>query len=153
MARRVYVDTSVIGGVHDNEFSEYSERLIREFRLGFYIPVLSTLTLEELRDAPRVVRNTLTEVEEYAYVVGVTNDAIKLSRLYLSTGGFSLRQLADTLHIAVATVHGVEILASWNFRDIVNLEKISVYNSVNVKEGYHRLEIRSPREIIHEENI
>jgi len=36
----------------------------------------------------------------------------------------------------------------WNFKHIVNLEKIHKYNGVNLKNGYSRLEIRSPREII-----
>ncbi len=57
--------------------------------------------------------------------------------------------LVDTLHIAVATVNKIDILVSWNFRDIVNLNKILIYNSVNIKSGYQMIEIRAPREVIH----
>jgi hypothetical protein len=57
----------------------------------------------------------------------------------------------DALHIAVATVIGVDVLVSWNFKHIVNLNKIKSFNSVNIKEGYNILEIRTPREVIENE--
>ncbi|MBA5941756.1 MAG: hypothetical protein H0M93_00225, partial [Methanophagales archaeon] len=55
--------------------------------------------------------------------------------------------MVDAQHIAIATVSRVDILVSWNFRHIVNLTKIRLYNSVNLKYGYPLLEIRSPREV------
>jgi len=51
-------------------------------------------------------------------------------------------------HIALATIYKVDILASWNFKHIVNLEKIKGYNSVNLRLGYQMLEIRSPQDLI-----
>ena len=41
----------------------------------------------------------------------------------------------------------VDILASWNFKYIVNIDKIRDYNSVSLRLGYPILEIRKPREI------
>jgi hypothetical protein len=35
---------------------------------------------------------------------------------------------------------------SWNFKHIVNVQRIQGYNSINMKKGYRLLEIRSPRE-------
>jgi len=54
----------------------------------------------------------------------------------------------DCLHIAIATIHNVDILVSWNFKHIVNIYRIRGYNSVNIKLGYKTLEIRSPKEIV-----
>ncbi|MEW6482824.1 MAG: PIN domain protein, partial [bacterium] len=45
------------------------------------------------------------------------------------------------------------VLVSWNFRHIVNLNKIHLYNGVNLKKGYPLLEIRSPREVVYEKEI
>jgi hypothetical protein len=56
--------------------------------------------------------------------------------------------LADCQHIAIATINNADILASWNFKHIVNLNRIRGYNSVNLKEGLRILEIRSPKELI-----
>jgi hypothetical protein len=58
---------------------------------------------------------------------------------------------SDALHIAAATVIGVDVLVSWNFKHIVNLNKIKLFNSVNLREGYSILDIRTPREVIGDE--
>ena len=58
--------------------------------------------------------------------------------------------MADTQHIAVATVEQVDLLASWNFKHIVNFDKIRLYNAVNLKYGYKVLEIRNPRDLTDE---
>ena len=55
---------------------------------------------------------------------------------------------ADCLHIAIATIHNVNILVSWNFKHIVNVVKIIGDYSVNLAEGYKQLDIRSPRELL-----
>ena len=56
--------------------------------------------------------------------------------------------LEDCRHIALATINKVDVLASWNFKHIVNLDRIKGYNSVNLKLGYQMIEIRSPKDLI-----
>jgi len=51
-------------------------------------------------------------------------------------------------HIAMATIHKVDVLASWNFKHIVNLDRIKGYNSVNLRLGYSMIEIRSPKDLV-----
>ncbi len=150
MIKKVYVDTSVVSGIFDEEFSRYSDLIFQEFKKGIYTPVVSKITSDEIESAPKHVVDKFNELLKYADYVELDDDAIELSRAYLKEGRFSQRMLADTLHIAVATINKVDILASWNFKDIVNLNKILVYNSVNIRYGYPIIEIRSPREIIHE---
>ena len=52
------------------------------------------------------------------------------------------------LHIAFATVADVDVLVSWNFRHIVRLDKIRLFNAVNIEQGYKPVSIYSPREVI-----
>jgi len=54
----------------------------------------------------------------------------------------------DALHIALATLNNSDVLASWNFKHIVNLERIRLYNSINLRFGHRLIEIRTPREIL-----
>lgn len=51
------------------------------------------------------------------------------------------------MHIALATVSEADVLVSWNFRHIVHLEKIRLFNSVNLEYGYKPIQIYSPREV------
>jgi hypothetical protein len=150
MIKKVYVDSSIIGGVSDVEFSEHSKKLMLEFKSGLYIPIISSLTAEEINNAPPGVRVTFREMRRYAHFIKLTGDAVALSKQYMKDGKFSRRMLADTLHIAIASVNKIDILVSWNFRDIVNLNKIVIYNAVNIKFGYPLIEIRNPREILHD---
>lgn len=39
-------------------------------------------------------------------------------------------------------------IVSWNFKHIVNLNRIPLYNAINAVQGYRSLEIRSPLEVI-----
>ncbi len=61
------------------------------------------------------------------------------------------RTRADAQHIAIATVARVDVLVSWNFKHIVNLSRIHGYNSVNLRQGYSMIEIRTPREVMSDE--
>jgi len=46
------------------------------------------------------------------------------------------------------TISRVDVLASWNCKHIVNLERIKGYNSVNLGLGFPMIEIRSPKDLI-----
>ena len=66
---------------------------------------------------------------------------------------WSIKHVADAQHIAIASVERVDVLVSWNFQQIVNLNSIRAFNAVNLKLGYPILEIRSPREVLYEKEI
>ena len=149
MKRRIYADTSVIGGCVDAEFEKASQLLMETFRRREATLVISSLTLLELASAPAAVQAALSRVPEAdREYVELTEDAVVLANLYIDAGAIGVKNRADAQHIAVATVSRVGVLVSWNFRHIVNLRKIQAYNSVNLREGYPTLEIRTPREVI-----
>ena len=65
----VYIDSSVIGGCEDPEFSEDSLALWRLFVKGDFVQVLSAHTLRELQDAPDEVRSHILEVPEVNQII------------------------------------------------------------------------------------
>ena len=149
MRLRIYIDTSVIGGCLDKEFQNASMELIDKFKRGEMIAVISELTTLELKDAPQEVQDILKEIpERNIEYVELTEEAVNLAGKYITEGVIGRGKLVDAEHIAVATINRVDVLVSWNFRHIVNLQKIRGYNSVNLKYGYPLLEIRSPLEVI-----
>jgi predicted nucleic acid-binding protein len=149
---RIYVDTSVLGGCEDPEFRESSRRLLDAFLHGHAIMVLSDLTLRELARAPDSVREVLAAVSpESIESIEVTTEADVLAQAYLAERIVNVAMAVDALHIALATVARVDVLVSWNFRHIVNLQRIRGFNAVNLKRGYPLLEIRSPLEVLTDE--
>ncbi len=145
---RVYVDTSVIGGYLDEEFRAPSMRLFDRSRAGDALLVISDLTLAELASAPPAVHDVLDDLPgDCLELVHQTAESEALAEEYISQAVVPRRMLADAQHIAMATVAGVDVLVSWNFRHIVNLDRIRGFNAVNLRAGYSLLEIRSPLEV------
>lgn len=145
----VYTDTSTIGGCFDKEFEEWSVALFEEFKSGTKFILLSDLTLQELEFARQEIWEKILEVpSNYQITIGITDEAINLVETYINEGALTNKSYNDALHIALATLNNADVLASWNFKHIVNLSRIKLYNSINLKLGYDIIEIRTPREIL-----
>jgi hypothetical protein len=87
--------------------------------------------------------------------VDLTDEAKVLSEKYIAEKVVGQTSRADCQHIAIATINKADVLVSWNFKHIVNLERIRGYNSINFREGHQMTEIRTPKEIFNyeDENI
>lgn len=145
---RVYVDTSVLGGCFDEEFAEWSNRLVGDFRGGRFTALLSAVTAAEVEQAPPAVRQVHDQLIAIgSEVLAVSQESFKLLDNYQQRKILSRRFRNDMLHIAVATIAEADILVSWNFRHIVRFDKIRLFNSVNIELGYRELSIYSPREV------
>jgi hypothetical protein len=144
---KIYIENSVVGGYFDDEFKEHTQKLFDEFRKGLSKPIISSHVIAELENgAPGYVKENLKTIDYEEYTVN--EEMIQLAEKYMEQKIVSKNYYSDALHIAVATVIGVDVLVSWNFKHIVNLDKIKLFNSVNLREGYNMLEIRTPREVI-----
>jgi hypothetical protein len=117
---RTYVDTSIFGGIQDDKFSVPSRQA------GW-----RALTPEQTEEVP------------------LTAEARDLAAEYVRAGVLGQASMADALHVAAATVAGADLILSWNFRYIVNFDRIRGFNSVNLALGYRTMTILSPLEVAH----
>lgn len=153
MKPRLYFDTSVFGGVYDEEFAEISTLLFEKVKLGQIICVYSDLSEAELKNAPENVRNFFINLpKENTEFVEVTEEAYLLAEKYIAEKVVGQTSADDCRHIATATLSKVDILVSWNFKHIVNVFRIRGYNSINLRRGHQQLDIRSPKEIVYNED-
>jgi predicted nucleic acid-binding protein len=149
---RIYIDTSVLGGYFDDEFNVDTKLLFDEILRGEYNLVISDLTVRELVNAPERVRTLLRDLKIDFEVIAVTQESIDLAMLYINEKVVGQTSMDDCIHIATATIHKLDLLISWNFKHIVNVIRIRGYNSINLRNGYSTLEIRSPKDLINYEN-
>ncbi len=145
---KIYIDTSVLGGYFDNEFEQESKQLFNEILSGKYYLVISDLTEKELLNAPSEVKMLLMNLSIDFELIRVNQESISLANEYIKEKVIGKTSFDDCIHIATATVNKIDILVSWNFKHIVNIQRIRGYNSINLKNGYAILEIRSPKELI-----
>jgi len=149
---RVYADTSVFGGVFDEEFCELSQLFFEQVREGTFVLVSSAVVQAEIEGAPLRVRQLFAERLGQAELLDITAEALTLRDAYLKAEIVSSQFANDALHVALATVAQCELIVSWNFKHIVHFDKISLYNAVNTLKGFSKIAIFSPAEVVRYEN-
>ncbi|MGJ3235625.1 hypothetical protein [Marivirga sp.] len=127
---KIYIDTSIVGGFFDVEFEYETKKLFKRLENQEVIFVIS----------------------DFFEKVYLTEEAKILGSKYVEERVVGETSIEDCFHIVLATIENVDVLASWNFKHIVNLQRIKGYNSVNIKNGYNLLEIRNPKDLINYED-
>ena len=147
--QRIYIDTSIVGGFFDEEFETATKMLFQRLEDKEVVFVISEVLTGELENAPIRVKVLLdNNNDDYIEKVPLTDEARKLAEKYIAEKVVGETSYDDCCHIAIATINKVDVLASWNFKHIVNLIRIRGYNAVNLKNGYTPIEIRNPKELI-----
>jgi predicted nucleic acid-binding protein len=149
--RRVYVDTSVVGGLFDDKFRELTKPFWDSVQDCRILIIASSLLEAELVGAPEHVRTFFnglpsSQVER----VVVTEKVEALAEAYISAKVVGLSSFDDCKHIAMATISNADLIVSLNFKHIVNVDRIRGYNGVNLLLGYRSVDIRTPIEVIYE---
>ena len=146
--QRLYLDTSVFGGLYDEEFQEITKPLFERIEKSEFEIIFSNITEQELENAPQIIKSTINLLPQNSTLLVKSDlEAAQLAKKYIDEKVVGPTSYADCLHIALATIHNANILVSWNFKHIVNVVRIGGYNSVNIAAGYKPIDIRSPREL------
>jgi len=110
-------------------------------------PRLPCIAFVHSSRAPEKVKELVKSLKtEFTEFIDTTDETIDLATEYITEKVVGPTSYADCLHIALATINRADFLVSWNFKHIVNVQRIRGYNAINIKNGYKQLEIRSPRE-------
>lgn len=148
---KFYVDTSVWGGYEDKEFAGWTKPFFEQAKQGKFIIVLSDVTLGELNKAPQNIRELPATIPpQFLELTAITQEQLELANKYILEGVLTQKFHTDAQHIAISTILKVDSLVSWNFRHMVNFFRIRKYNSINLKYGYSTIDIRTPKEVIYE---
>ena len=88
-------------------------------------------------------------IKEYKpKILEINNEVGRIAQEYISEGIIPSSKLDDATHAAVATVHRLDALISWNLRHLANYRKMERINEVNMRNGYFkRLELITPMEV------
>jgi len=146
---RIYIDTSIVGGFFDDIFEVETKALFQRLENKEVIFVISEVLEYELEQAKPHIKELLKKYDKDCLeYVKLTDEAINLANCYIAENIVSAKCLDDCRHIAIATINRVDVLTSWNFKHIVNYDRIRMYNSVNLKYAYSTIEIRNPKDLI-----
>ncbi len=149
MKPRIYIDTSVIGGYFDDEFEDFSKALFERIINKDFEVYFSEVNETELSLAPKHIQDVKNLIPKDCFkYLELNEEALKLANVYIDEKALGKASLNDAYHIAIASVNRLDCLISWNFKHIVNFDKIKLFNSINLKLGYPIIDIRTPLEFL-----
>ena len=150
---KIYLETTLFNFYFDTDrdvLHTDTVKLFAEIAEGKYEAFTSDAVVSELEKAPNPKKDRmLALIGEYGIAPLPINDAVKkLANLYVVEGIIPAKFRTDGIHIAAASVNGLDIIASMNFRHIVKIQTTIRVNAINVLKGYRPVVIASPMEIV-----
>ena len=150
---KVYLETSVIGGSLDKDepkFRKFSNELFKSIKQNINQGFISTLVLEEISKAPTKKKIKLDRKISRLklMVLEIDEKVLTLARKYTESKLIPEKFRPDAIHIAIATVNSLDILASWNQTHIVKPKTINGVNAINRLNGFKEIKIVTPEMVI-----
>ena len=110
--------------------------------------VISDIVSDEVRLGDANAAQRRLKVISSLTVLEILPEVNVLVQKLLDTGAVPRNSVPDAQHIAIATVHGVEYLVSWNHKHIVNEHKRAHINHVCQAAGFQPITICTPIELM-----
>jgi predicted nucleic acid-binding protein len=152
MKQSLYLETSVIGAYLDNGEPFRRDLTIRwwEHELPEYRAVVSRLVARELERVPEPHRTGYLKLVRSLEEVELTEEAAILAEGYIARGIFHRKYIADALHVAVASVHKIDYLVTWNFGHLANVRRQARIRLFNTAAGFFVPMIVTPEFLVSE---
>ena len=153
----IYLETTIFNFPFANDSPQYKVdtlRLFAEIKAGKFRPFTSEYVTQELENTEDVERLKQMKalIADYEITVIPASDEIeRLADVYIKAGIIPRKYETDAFHIAAATIAGFDFIVSLNFRHIVKHKTIIETEIINAREGFKRVFIHTPAEVIDHE--
>jgi len=159
---RLYLDTSVINFLFADDAPEKRDITIEFFHSFVEQRVhdcfVSSVVIDEINKTEENAQrerllNVVLQYRLPMLAVEPPDEVISLADSYRERGVIPSSKIDDSMHVALATVHQVDALISWNFRHMANLNKERLIVAVNESLGYpYPLRVTTPLEVMGRED-
>jgi len=151
MKLSLYLETSVIGAYLDAGDQFRRDLTIRwfEHELTEYRACISLLVQRELEQVAEPHRAGYLKIIEPLEYLEFSDEAAILAEGYISRGIFHRKFLADAFHVALASIHKVDYLVTWNFGHLANVRKQARIRLFNTAAGFFSPVIVTPEFLVH----
>lgn len=154
---RVYLDTSVISHLEQEDVPEKMEQTRKVWEIlqtGKYEVVISDLVLAEINECKEPKRSILKEyLAQINYErVRITEEAEEIANEIINEGILNPKSFDDCLHIASAILNDCNIIVSWNFKHMVNVDTINGVRKITFAKRYNNIDIYAPYVLLSEKD-
>lgn len=149
----IYIETSIVSyltafGSRDLVLAAHQE-LTRgwwESRNDFGL-FASQVVIEEASAGDVGAANRRLDALRDIPLLNVTDDAVMLATGLVRDGGLPQKARLDAFHVAIATVHGIDYLLTWNCKHIANAALRGKIENICKAAGYQPPVICTPFEL------
>jgi predicted nucleic acid-binding protein len=150
---KIYLETTILNFYFAEDAPEKridTLKLFDEISREKYDAYTSDAVIEEISKATNELKEKLLSliVKYNIPILDEGSEVESLANLYVNEGVIPLKYRDDATHIAMATITGMDMIISWNFKHIVKRKTILMTNLINLREGYKNIDIYSPSEVI-----
>lgn len=151
MKLSLYLETSVIGAYLDAGDPFRRDLTIRwfEHELSEYRACISVLVQRELERVDEPHRSGYMKIIKPLERLEFSDEAAILAEGYISRGIFHRKFLGDAFHVALASIHKVDYLVTWNFGHLANVRKQARIRLFNTAAGFFSPAIVTPEFLVH----
>ena len=153
--KTVYIETSVVSYLTARPTADLLAAAWQKVTLDWWETqksrfnlYTSEVTVEEASRGDREARARRLAALSDIPLLPITGAGSSLAAALVRGGALPAKALNDALHIAVAAVHGVDYLLTWNYRHLDNAETKPVIRDICARHGHTGLEICTPRELM-----
>ena len=157
----IYLDTSIINFLFADDAPEKRDITLDFFenyiQTNKYDVCISPVVIDEINKTTCVAKRDklLDVIRTYQIKIvdisGILSEVNELAERYISTGAIPAKKLEDALHIAIATVLNIDVLLSWNYKHLANINRARKITGVNIFSGYsEKISITTPLEVFDE---
>ena len=151
MKLSLYLETSVIGAYLDNDDPLRRDLTIRwfEHELSEYRAYSSSLVQRERERIGEPHRTGYLKIIKPLERLELSEEVAILAEGYISRGIFHRKFMADAIHVAIASVHKIDYLVTWNFGHLANVRKQARVRLFNTAAGFFSPAIVTPEFLVH----
>lgn len=163
MTPKIYLETTLFNYYYLNDITRQSEinatkKLFEEIKDGKFAGYISGVVAAELKKCRNVSqrKNMLDLIDRFNIIrLGIEDyeGYEDLAGKYILSGAIPAKKRDDAFHIAVSSLSGMDILASWNCDHIVKFKTQQIVSAINKVEGINVIAINTPQEVINDEDM
>jgi predicted nucleic acid-binding protein len=153
--KKVYIETSVVSYLTARPSSDLVAAAWQRVTMDWWDSrrekfdlFASEVVIEEAGRGDEVAAARRMEALAGIPLLAITDEVVTLSEGLIRRGVLARQAIGDSLHIALAAVHGVDYLLTWNYRHIANAESKPLIRKVCLENGFGYPEICTPQELM-----
>jgi hypothetical protein len=155
MKPRIYIETTIIGylaahpsrdlitAAHQQVTLEWWENRLPDFDI-----FISQLVIEEASAGDEQAKQRRLAIVDNIPLLEMDEAAVKLARSLIESEVIPEKAVGDALHIAIATLNGMDYLLTWNLAHLANATIRNNIALVCRTQGYEPPVICTPEELL-----